>query len=108
MSNVKMNPVVKALWCDALESGKYQRGKKALRTFRGHCCLGVLAELAVQAGVIQAYIPNFADVTDEVRAWSGHNRMATIKIDGVSNVPEGHNDNGVSFAAIARAIREQW
>lgn len=63
--NVKMNPEVKALWVQALESGEFKQGTGALRTTeilattvdengdmvvteRGgssFCCLGVLCEL---------------------------------------------------------------
>ncbi len=47
-----MNPDVKQLWIDALRSGKYRQGNTVLKNEDGHCCaLGVLCELAVEAGV---------------------------------------------------------
>lgn len=52
-----MNPEIKALWIDALRSGDYTQARGTLReTDRegntvGYCCLGVLTELAVEAGV---------------------------------------------------------
>lgn len=57
----RMNPVAKALWLEALRSGDYLQVKGVLKgeryhyeddydeegtKFLGHCCLGVLSELA--------------------------------------------------------------
>lgn len=52
----KMDPVYKEKWCAALESGKFEQVKGALKRqiglsadgtqeCFGHCCLGVLAEI---------------------------------------------------------------
>lgn len=55
-----MNPVAKALWLEALRSGDYLQAKGILKgerwhyeddsdegtKFLGHCCLGVLSEIA--------------------------------------------------------------
>ena len=55
-----MNPEVKAQWVTALRSGDYKQGQGVLRTaftdgsVSKFCCLGVLCELAVNAGVIPA------------------------------------------------------
>jgi hypothetical protein len=46
-----MNPEVKRLWVDALRSGEYQQGQGALFTGEGYCCLGVLCEVAIKAGL---------------------------------------------------------
>ncbi len=46
-----MNPEIKAQWVAALRSGKYAKGIGALRDEGKFCCLGVLCELAVAAGV---------------------------------------------------------
>jgi len=35
-------------WVDALRSGKYQQTTNCLNNARGHCCLGVLAEVYEQ------------------------------------------------------------
>jgi hypothetical protein len=52
-----MKPEIKALWIAALEGGEYKQGPGCLRYNSGvsvqHCCLGVLTELAVQAGVMK-------------------------------------------------------
>ena len=57
-----MNPEIKVLWLDRLESGKEKQGTGALKkvypTKNGkvrkvrHCCLGVLCEIAKEQGVI--------------------------------------------------------
>lgn len=54
-----MNPDVRARWVAALRSGRYARGTGRLRQTdttgtQLHCCLGVLCELAVEDGVIDA------------------------------------------------------
>lgn len=52
---MSMNPEIKAQWVAALRSGEYQQGKNYLTrvTPEGdkHCCLGVLCDLAVKAGL---------------------------------------------------------
>jgi hypothetical protein len=62
----KMNPEVKALWLKALRSGEYAQSTGALCNLKnvgtesrdeyavkGYCCLGVLTDLAVKAGVVE-------------------------------------------------------
>lgn len=46
MSTEKMDPAVKARWVEALRSGKYTQTTGTLRSRDGHCCIGVLAEVA--------------------------------------------------------------
>lgn len=52
-----MKPEIKKLWTDALRSGKYQQGTGYLNRDGKLCCLGVLCELAVQAGVAKLWGP---------------------------------------------------
>lgn len=47
-----MNETVKTAWCARLRSGTVKQGKGALRVGDAFCCLGVLCELAVEAGVV--------------------------------------------------------
>jgi hypothetical protein len=48
-----MNPEIKADWVAELRSGKHQQAYGNLKDDQGAmCCLGVLAECAVRAGVI--------------------------------------------------------
>jgi hypothetical protein len=49
-----MNKEIKARWVAALRSGKYQQGRHWLCNRNTYCCLGVLCELAVEAGVALA------------------------------------------------------
>lgn len=57
-----MNKEIQDLWTAALRSGSYNQGAGVLKTREGDfCCLGVLCELAVDAGVI----PPAEEVVDE-------------------------------------------
>lgn len=61
-----MNPTIKEAWLQALRGRKYQQTTGTLfdagPESMGFCCLGVLCDLAVKAGIIQAptIISNFA------------------------------------------------
>lgn len=49
-----MNPEVKKEWLAALRSGDYSQGRNVLETTDGRfCCLGVLCDLAKDAGVVR-------------------------------------------------------
>lgn len=48
-----MDQHVKALWLDALRSGKYKQGQGRLRLDNEYCCLGVLCELAFAQGIVK-------------------------------------------------------
>jgi hypothetical protein len=50
---VRMNPEIRALWSGALRSGKYEQGTGWLNRDGRYCCLGVLCELAVEAGIAE-------------------------------------------------------
>lgn len=51
---------LRKLWAEALRSGKYGWGKKALNPEPGKfCCLGVLCEVAKEHGLIHSYKPGF-------------------------------------------------
>jgi hypothetical protein len=133
----KMNANVKKLWVDALRSGTYEQGKGALCKGGQYCCLGVLCELAVQAGVIPPgerletetgpshYIcydrghvyannelPSFGDTAflpQCVQEWAGLPRTsgAIVVIDGADRPLAAQNDCGKTFEQIAQAIEEQ-
>jgi hypothetical protein len=77
-----MNPEIRAQWAAALRSGKYQQGHAALRKDDELCCLGVLCDLAVKAGVASAAMPGepgypwaydgYIDyLPDSVKEWAG-------------------------------------
>lgn len=45
---------IKALWTERLRSGEYRQIHRRLSdTSNGRCCLGVLCDLAVEAGVVR-------------------------------------------------------
>src|SRR4051812_22459868 len=50
MTKKPLNPNAQK-WVDALRSGKYTQTTKGLNDRRGHCCLGVLCEVAIENGV---------------------------------------------------------
>lgn len=71
-----MNQEIKKLWCEALRSGNYKQGTLALYNKKAgtYCCLGVLTDLAVKAGVAEAGIltrPGVDILSLEVIAWAG-------------------------------------
>lgn len=49
-----MNEDIKARWVAALRSGEYEQGTDYLCNDGKFCCLGVLSDLAVKDGVIEA------------------------------------------------------
>ena len=53
MEEHTMKPEIARLWAEALESGEYKQGRTLLHNAKTneYCCLGVLCELAIQAGV---------------------------------------------------------
>lgn len=107
-----MNEAVKTKWVDALRSGEYKQGKGQLQTKSGNfCCLGVLCDLAVQEGVLDApelidgetfsgyrYEGEAALLPKSVQAWAGNVRVGTL-ID--------MNDSGKTFKTIARYIEKE-
>lgn len=118
-----MNPEIKTEWVAALRSGKYQQGTDVLTSVaKGtNCCLGVLCELAVAAGV-----PLYVEDVDGKRTYDGNDfypPTAVIKWAGLDNLgPDKHNprvefesehrpvaklnDEGKTFAQIADAIEK--
>jgi hypothetical protein len=110
-----MNPEVKAAWLEALRSGEYKQTKNLLHRVRGgYCCLGVLCEQAVKAGVIPAaqrdqddssawYYEGESSVPPGlVFGWAGITGSDGSTIGELMNA----NDRGVKFAAIADVIEE--
>lgn len=119
----RMNPAIKARWVAALRSGEYEQGRGVLRSADNcFCCLGVLTDLAVKAGVGawgqcgELYEFNGEEregglLAAEVSAWAGFGYPARCGgeavIGGESDMLTGHNDCGRTFAEIADAIEAQ-
>jgi len=118
-----MNADVKAHWTAALRSGRYPQAVGALRRENeeaGFCCLGVLCELAVTAGVIPppriwldgtyAYADSCHLLPFAVVKWAGlgsddpsiQGAPASLAGDWLSLAEA--NDNGVPFSGIADII----
>ena len=110
---------VKRAWVRALRSSKYKQGRGQLKTDDGkYCCLGVLCELAVKAGVISAYDPEDAAPAPAVCNWVGlqDNLGQFVKPDGHSDSLADLNDKGgihsrdkrsAGFKTIARVIESE-
>lgn len=139
-----MDAKIKKDWTDALRSGAYAQGRSALHTVvqtedpehptrDEFCCLGVLCDLAVQAGAatrgeIIESLGEYPYETSDGRSntyylpyaighWAGlsgddgtnehDDPDPYLEIDGVVKNASVHNDNGVTFAQLADAIDAQ-
>lgn len=117
-----MKPKIKKLWVATLRGGMYTQGHKVLKDGRSkrRCCLGVLCELAVQAGVCKRngdYFDSDAIVLPEsVQKWAGiKSKDPVVNIKGSAARLSLHNDGGDgslmisrrTFAEIADAIESQ-
>ena len=104
-----MNPEIRDLWVDALNSGEYTQGYGALRKDDNFCCLGVLSDLAVKAGVIDEpvlidsgdyqYDGQSGFLSPRVAEWAGLNRSPIRLI----NMNDGKHNK---FKTIAKYIKE--
>lgn len=127
-----MNAEIKSQWVDALRSGKYAQGQFGLReTVDGettYCCLGVLCELATEAGVVSEVQTNVelfhsvqttsydgatAFLPESVQSWAGlDSRNGFIGDYELHNHPyvslTAFNDNEVPFSTIADVIEESF
>jgi hypothetical protein len=124
-----MKVSVKALWLNGLRSGKYKQGQAALRRDNSvcgdrYCCLGVLCELAVEAGVIKPAQPSpngggqdgvyrygsegarsFLPI--EVVHWAGLNSNPEVHASGGPTALASLNDQHMTFENIAKLIEDQ-
>jgi hypothetical protein len=115
---LEMNPEIRARWTAALRSGDYQQGRSALRKGDELCCLGVLCDLAVKAGVLTAApgedghcwrydgVPDY--LPESVQEWAGlpqGNPLVTAPGRAEAEPLAILNDQYfLSFAEIADAI----
>ena len=123
-----MNPEIKVQWVAALRSGKYRQGAGVLHRRKPagdeYCCLGVLCELAVRAGVANveparydgdSFVYGAGDRYSStylplvVREWAG----LADRPDARNPLVKGHhtladlNDNLSTFREIANLIEEK-
>ena len=112
-----MNPEIKTLWIEALESGEYKQGRGFLRKGDEFCCLGVLCDIAVKEGAITVESRN----DDDVVFYDGSPTMLPESVADWSEVPydgalsefgeslwELNDISGQSFAEIAEVIRNRY
>lgn len=76
------------VWIEALRSGKYKQGQRALKNGDKYCCLGVLQELF--------NVPNFSTKSEYLNT-----TFITIEEQGLLAVM---NDGGKPFYDIANVI----
>ena len=117
----RMNPEIREQWAQDLESGDYPQSSGYLRTERGFCCLGVLCEQAVRAGVISRFGLSYGTSPEDpeknatflprkVMNWAGldHADPYVDRRDNNDTCSLSElNDMETSFGVIARLIREQ-
>lgn len=115
------------LWVKALRSGKYAQGKHSLNSgssafgnSRAFCCLGVLCELAIEAGVPvnKVNAPTWADqvyydgnskyLPPSVMEWAdiktNSGQLYGTHIPSLADL----NDKGSSFEFLADKIETYW
>lgn len=113
-----MKQEIKEQWTGALRSGDYNQGTGHLREGDGYCCLGVLCDLAVKAGVIPE--PSVSDsgvytycdaqrsryyLPHAVRLWAElDSDNPTVRVQGGNMYLAELNDDGVPFDEIADHI----
>ena len=139
-----MNREIKQLWIDALTSGEYEQGYGFLKV-RGrdeasftYCCLGVLCDLAKQAGIVEEravqpygghgsingyhapgemddYSAYTSELPAEVMEWAGidtavgwFSENGTAKIEGHMSLVGMNDSRDWDFVDIARAIDEKF
>src|SRR5687767_1246645 len=125
-----MDSSIKEQWVTALRSGEYDQGKGQLSASGTYCCLGVLCELAVKAGVTKRFSPadaryptqlvsygqgdGYDDGTvsylpTEVAEWAGlHDTNPVFEAQGMTMWLSNLNDAGSSFEEIADDIETHF
>jgi hypothetical protein len=116
-----MNPDIAKEWAAELRSGKYKQVRGKLSADDGYCCLGVLCEMAVEAGIISKpisvdflnrevmeydYCTNY--LPKSVQDWAGMaSNHGEIKVNPTQIISLANmNDQSEPFEAIAKTIEE--
>lgn len=123
-----MNPEIKAEWVKRLKSRKYKKGTSVLYNAdtNKYCCLGVLCEMAVDAGVVKKTIRKKpvgvneclvgyyeggggGELPVKVRKWAGlKNASPTVIYQGEETSLIHINDNTTNtFGQIANIIEKR-
>lgn len=119
-----MDKTIKADWLTALRSGEYEQGTGYLKKGNQYCCLGVLCDLAVKAGVIEApeldgdidrvylYDGNLGSLPNPVMKWSGVSEGGMlpegVEVRGQSQLWKLNDSEGMTFQEIADVIEKHF
>lgn len=123
MKKFELNPIARK-WVKALRSGKYKQTTGTLTQLDdkekviGHCCLGVLCELAVADKIIKkhsgkchvTYDGKDDLLPEKVRKWVGlrtNNGGLDSLVEGVKNLASLNDYPKKSFKFIARVIEQK-
>jgi hypothetical protein len=119
-----MKEEIKAQWVAALRSGRYEQTQGRLQRDGSFCCMGVLCELAVEAGVIPSpvFVPPISGGSEvaaygrseltgsppaEVWDWSGFEALGVV--DELAMELMARNDElDQSFEEIADYIESRF
>lgn len=124
-----MNPEIKKLWIEALNSDEYTQTQGRLRTSEGFCCLGVLTDLyakdhnqewnldedgyysfehfkgSIPLNLEESVLPTC------VMVWSGLNSVNPYSLNSNTDMNtylSDLNDGGYSFKRIAKIIEKNF
>lgn len=125
---IKLKPEVTEKWLAALRSGKYKQGRKTLRSDEGYCCLGVLCDVLIKDGTVNASwsVNEFVEelgiipllrrtvppkaIVEQIATCGIHDvlilEMWDIEDSDGSSLMD-LNDRGISFAEIADVIEKE-
>jgi hypothetical protein len=101
-----MKPQIKEQWLEALESGRYEKGKARLNYDNKFCCLGVLCDL---------FKDDLYVVTDDdgMVFYNGQFSYLPIKIQEFAEIEENHlerlmllNDLNETFEPVVAYIKK--
>lgn len=106
---------VRKAWVKALRSGEYKQGRYSLCTltpYNRYCCLGVLAELAVQHGIVEknneSYDGRSGFLSSTIMKWVGlRTDSGEFTVSNKLNTLSILNDNEFTFSAIADIIEQE-
>lgn len=120
-----MKPELKRRWINALRSRRYKKGTGALHTLGSSrnedtfCCLGVLAQLAVEDGVMKPKIDKDAEVARygtadhdgtflpaKICKWAGIPRHSVSATNDIQYLLADQNDHCDSFDDVIPLIEE--
>ena len=104
------------VWVNALRSGKYQQGKKRLKTDDQFCCLGVLCDISglsewkKRPDDKEEYLGAYALLNKPIMDWSGMQNDSGYVSHGINYDFQltNLNDKGSSFAELADIIEKNW